>query len=171
MTTKLRFSSTENRCHNDCSTESIGSKSKLSSKLGLNQIRAMFSKTFPGYHQFSSETKTPCFVTIFIHEIAPALPHFYTRGAPLMVFHLSPQRSLTGKVGFNIFVFRFKHPIKMRHKAKHTYNLYNQYFPLMVFHIPSQLSHSGKAMLLFIFSFLFVILFFISSGIFFQFLF
>ena len=79
-------------------------------KLGSNQIRAMFSKTFPGYHQFSSETKTPCFVTILIHEIAPALPHFYTRGAPLMVFHLPPQRSLAGKVGF--FVFRGKNDIE-----------------------------------------------------------
>ena len=131
----------------------------------------MFSKTFPGYHQFSSETKTPCFVTIFIHEIAPALPHFYTRGAPLMVFHLPPQRSLTGKVGFNIFVFRFKHPIKMRHKAKHTYNLYNQYSPLMVFHIPSQLSHSSKAMLLFIFSIFICYFIFHQFWHFFQFLF
>ena len=76
----------------------------------------MFSKTFPGYHQFSSETKTPCFVTIFIHEIAPALPHFYTRGAPLMVFHLHPQRSLAGKVGFDIFVFRFTKALSIQLK-------------------------------------------------------
>ena len=51
----------------------------------------MFSKTFPGYHQFSSESKTPCFVTIFIHDIAPFPPCFtctciasllYSRGFP-----------------------------------------------------------------------------------------
>ena len=85
----------------------------------------MFSKTFPGYHQFSSETKTPCFVTILIHEIAPALPHFYTRGAPLMVFHLPPQRSLAGKVAFDIFVFvlRKLHPIKMRKSTTYTINI------------------------------------------------
>ena len=134
----------------------------------------MFSKTFPGYHQFSSETKTPCFVTILIHEIAPALPHFYTRGAPNGLS--SPPTTIPGWqswVKYFCFSFyeSFKHPIKMRHKAKHTYNLYNQYSPLMVFHIRSQLSHSGKAMLLFIFSIFIFYFIFLQFWHFFQFLF